>query len=117
MMEHKDCLGYNIMSERQGSFEKEIVNLKEWSNEKDVEIERQFQSLKESQNSMAAHYDKRMDNLEKEVKVVGKAQIEIKGELKGLNKNFTLLLRIIGGGVITGVIGLIFKIVWDIVQV
>ncbi len=107
-MEHVNCAGYNILL-------RDVNNLKEWSNEKDIEMEKQFLSLKESYETMSQHNDRRMDKIEKKVTIVAEQQIEMRGEIRSLNKNFSLLLRLIAGGILSGIGAFIFKVIWDIV--
>ena len=105
------------------TLESELNNMKVWSNEKDLELEKQFLSLKESQDRMCKHYDTRMDKmstrmdeLNNQISDVAKTQVEMRGEIKGINKNFSLLLRLVAGGILSGLGIFIFKIVWDIVS-
>lgn len=115
-MEHKDCLGYNILIERQESQGKEILNLKDWSNEKDLEMERQFESLKESQHLMEKHYDKRMDNFESKLDKVAHSQEETANEVRSIKKNLSSIgewvkwfVRIAGAFLIVSGIGWAFS--------
>lgn len=112
MTDHKDCLGYNILHERQESQARELMHLKEWSNEKDLEIEKQFQALQESQHLMEKHYDKRMDNFEEKLDRVAHSQHETAIEVKQITKNLTSVsnwvkwfVRVVGAFIIVSGIG------------